>query len=208
LTGCSTTVKPTNITSPSSAITSKQPESPDASVGAEISPHDIAADLAKEFAVAYNDNPGFGKRLEDAYNANPSDPELTAMYHYHNAKVWDYGDDSTSSDIAQSKNEISKIPSDYSGVMSDEISAYAIKLFGSIAEWSGEAEQKQERTADLTASKKSEIISWINSEYEFYESFDEEAYGDKYTDTIFNEAAEKYGLSRGEIDEIWIGQYF
>jgi hypothetical protein len=164
------------------------------------STHDKAVELAADFTM--DGTSGYGKRLETAYEGNPSDPELSALYNYWNARFMDdwYGGEEGK---GKAKNEMSKISSDYSGVMAAEISKYAVGLFGSLDAWGGNVTKKAETSATLTSSKKAEIKKWIEDRYSYYDLIEGDYAGDKYTDTIFSEAAKKYGLTLAEVDEIW-----
>ncbi|MCD8007532.1 MAG: hypothetical protein LUF68_01085 [Clostridiales bacterium] len=50
---------------------------------------------------------------------------------------------------------------------------------------------------------KVEVYQWIEDRYEYYDSKDGKYTGDKYTDTIFSEAASHFGVSESKIKEIW-----
>lgn len=61
---------------------------------------------------------------------------------------------------------------------------------------------------DLTSDQKLEIIRWIENRYEYYDNKEGRYCGDKYTRTIFQEAATKYNKTYGEIDAIHAQSYY
>ena len=61
---------------------------------------------------------------------------------------------------------------------------------------------------DLTADQMLEIIHWIENQYEYYDNKEGRYCGDKYTRTIFQEAATKYNKTYGEIDAIHAQSYY
>lgn len=60
---------------------------------------------------------------------------------------------------------------------------------------------------DLTKSQKLSIIYWIEARYEYYDGIAGGYAGDKYTKTIFNEAAARYNKTYQQIDAIWKQSY-
>lgn len=155
---------------------------------------EIAQELADEFTLERGT--GFGKKLEDAWKNDPDNEELSAMYHYYNAKFYD--------DIGQTdnaKNEMKNISPNYSGVMHDEIINYGKSLLGSM--WTNEHEEKVEHKEKISDGKRIEIKNWITQRYDYYDKLEGRYCGDKYTKTIFNEAATKFGFTYEEINNIW-----
>lgn len=155
---------------------------------------EIVQELADEFTL--ESGTGFGKKLEDAWKNDPDNEELSAMYHYHNAKFYD--------DIGQTnnaKNEMKNISPNYSGVMHDEIINYGKSLLGSM--WADEHEEKVEHKEKISDGKRIEIKNWITQRYDYYDELEGRYCGDKYTKTIFNEAATKFGFTYEEIYNIW-----
>lgn len=61
--------------------------------------------------------------------------------------------------------------------------------------------------SSLSDEQKLTIIYWIESRYEYYDDIAGGYAGDKYTKTIFNEAAERYNKSYYQIDLIWSEAY-
>lgn len=61
--------------------------------------------------------------------------------------------------------------------------------------------------SDLTKSQMLTIIRWIENRYEYYDSIEGKYLGDKYTQTIFNEAADRYNKTSAEISKIWDKSY-
>lgn len=61
---------------------------------------------------------------------------------------------------------------------------------------------------ELTSDQKLEIIRWIENRYEYYDNKEGRYCGDKYTKTIFQEAATKYNKTYAEIDAIHAQSYY
>lgn len=71
-----------------------------------------------------------------------------------------------------------------------------------------ELEKIQETTySKLTKKQMLSIISWIEDRYDYYDKQAGYYTGDKYTKTIFNEAASRYNKSYFEISAIWDRSY-
>ena len=141
---------------------------------------------------------GFGKELEDEWKKNKDDEEISAMYFYYNALFY------------QSVNEPEKvidsmknISPNYNGVMKDEIISFGIKVFGSKEAWISGKSNKEESLNKITDEKRQEIKNWIYDRYDYYDKLEGKYCGDKYTDVIFQEAADKFGYTKTEIDNIW-----
>lgn len=66
---------------------------------------------------------------------------------------------------------------------------------------------KETSCNSLTKSQKLSIIYWIEARYEYYDKLAGGYSGDKYTQTIFNEAAERYSKTYQEINSIWGQSY-
>ena len=62
---------------------------------------------------------------------------------------------------------------------------------------------KETAYSNLTKSQKLNIIYWIEARYEYYDNVAGGYSGDKYTETIFNEAAGRYNKTYEQIDSIW-----
>lgn len=61
--------------------------------------------------------------------------------------------------------------------------------------------------SSLSDEQKLTIIYWIENRYEYYDDIAGGYAGDKYTKTIFNEAAERYNKTYYQIDSIWSEAY-
>lgn len=155
-----------------------------------------AEQLASEFTLDFSTP--FGKKLEDAWLEDQGNVEISAMYHYYNAKMYD-----SIGSPEMARDEMKYISSSYSGIMSQEILRYGLEIFGSVSEWDGGTTTKQQHEKTITDRKRAEIKSWINDRYDYYDNLEGKYCGDKYTDTIFNEASEKFGFTYEEIYNIW-----
>lgn len=156
----------------------------------------IEEQLAQEFTL--ESGTGFGKKLEDAWKEDKDNVDIAAMYHYYNAKFYD-----GTGKLDSAKNEMKNINPNYSGVMSDVIVEYGISLFDSIENWDVGSVEKSQHKNKTTDSKRKEIKAWINNRYDYYDKKEGKYCGDKYTKTIFNEAATYFGLTYEEINNVW-----
>lgn len=158
--------------------------------------NDKVKDLAKRFTKEHGT--GYGKELEDAWKQDKNNVELSAMYHYYNADFYE--------SVGQADNakiEMRNISPNYTGVMSDEIVKYGIKLFGSKEAWSGSGVEGTKSKKKLTDTQRKEIKNYVQKRYDYYDKKEGKYCGDKYTDTIFKEASQKYGFTATEIKNIW-----
>lgn len=162
-------------------------------VNEEIS---IEEELALEFTL--ESGTGFGKKLENAWKADKENPVLNAMYHYHNANFYE-----AIGKIDMAKNEMKNISPFYNGLMYEEIINYGTKFFETIEIWEQENLQKIKHKELINNEKRQEIKDWIENRYNYYDKLEGKYCGDKYTNTIFNEASEKYGFTYQEISNIW-----
>lgn len=155
-----------------------------------------AEELAAKFTL--DNSSGFAKELEDAWKADKSNEEIAAMHYYATAKFYEDINDSS-----KAWDAMENISPDYDGVMSDEIIAYGMEVFGDAEVWRIAFEAKNERRSKINDEKRSEIKKWINDRYSYYDKKEGKYSGDKYTKTIFKEAAELFELSYAEIYNIW-----
>lgn len=66
---------------------------------------------------------------------------------------------------------------------------------------------ENKRYNSLSDSNKKSIGYFIKGRYDYYDSINGGYTGDKYSDRIMQEAADKYGLSVSQIDIIWMNYY-
>lgn len=59
----------------------------------------------------------------------------------------------------------------------------------------------------LSKEQKLAIINWIEERYEYYDELYGKYSGDRYTETIFSEAAERYNKTKSEIRWVWNQSY-
>lgn len=154
---------------------------------------------------------GTGRFIEDTYKEYPDDEVIANIYFYSVAKgqydlyvklnKTDYLDDA--------KEYAAKIDPDYTGVYSDEMKDFVAMLYDStdMEEIHEEAKEKEDIYTSLTNSDKKEICEYIQSRYDYYDSLNGGYSGDKYSDTIMQEAADKYNLTVSQIDIIWMNLY-
>lgn len=154
---------------------------------------------------------GTTKYIEDIYKKYPNDEVISNIYFYSIAKE-EYDNYKSLNDdkyLKIAKEYASKIDSSYSGEFSNEIQSFANEILGnSRDEEYSSAKESEDRYNNLTNAEKKEICNFIQSRYDYYDSISGGKYtGDKYTDVIWKEAEEKYGLTETQIDIIWMDMY-
>lgn len=160
------------------------------------------------------DTLGTGKFIYDAYIKYPEDVTISAIYNYlESLYCYDaYIDLKDSIDVAalpeswldMARIHALNIPLNYKGEFSEEINAY---LYSFIEIQSEDEFEKLKLEVDvfvnLSVKDKKEIKAFIERRYEYYDKKEGEYAGDKYTKTIWDETAEKYGISEAHVDDIW-----
>lgn len=63
-------------------------------------------------------------------------------------------------------------------------------------------------TSTKTTYSNSEVKKWIEARYEYYDKIEGGYAGDKYTNTILQEASEKFDMSVTEVKQAWDGAIF
>ena len=66
---------------------------------------------------------------------------------------------------------------------------------------------KEKEYNSLTKSEKKEICNYIQERYNYYDAINGGKSGNKYSDIIMQEAADKYNLSVTQIGIIWANLY-
>lgn len=153
-------------------------------------------DLEKRFTTEHGT--GYGKELEDAWKQDKDNVELSAMYHYYNAEYYE-----GLGEVDAAKIEMRNINPNYTGVMSDEIVKYGIKMFESKEVWNMNSVEGEKSKKKLTDTQRQEIKKYIQQRYDYYDKKEGKYCGEKYTDTIFKEASQKYGFTVAETYNIW-----
>lgn len=65
----------------------------------------------------------------------------------------------------------------------------------------------EKKYSDLHTKEKKCICDWIQGQYDKYDAIEGKYSGDKYSDSIFQDAEELFGLSHDELSVIWMKQY-
>lgn len=153
---------------------------------------------------------GSGKFIEDTYNLYPNDEVISTIYYYDTAlEDMDFYKSSDESEwLDKAKASASKISLSYDEVFSDEIISFVVELLGDEKEQIREETiTAEEKCNALTKTEKQGIVDYIQGRYDYYDSQTGKYSGDKYTDTIWQGAEQKYGLSSSCLDEIWTFAY-
>lgn len=159
------------------------------------------------------DELGTGKYIEDIYEQYPDDDVISNIYFYSTAKIeyehYKTLDNTKYLEIA--KEYAKNIDPNYNGELSEEIHQFTNELLKITAEERetshSQAEEKTDKYNSLTNSEKKEICDYIQSRYDYYDSISGGYSGDKYSDTIWQEASSKYGLTESQISIIWMNRY-
>lgn len=148
-----------------------------------------------------------GKFIEDMAKKYPEDEVIATIYNYDTAvtclnfsKMSEYPQEW----LDEAKASASKISPTYAGEFSDEIIPWVSKFLGD--EWESvraASIANDEKMSGLTLEDKKEIHKYIESRYDYYNKKDGKDTGDKYSQIIWQEASEKFGLSEYSITSIW-----
>lgn len=65
----------------------------------------------------------------------------------------------------------------------------------------------QKQAEELTYSEKQAICNWLEDKYELYDLYDGKYSGDKYSDTLFEFAAQVFNMPVAELEIIWVNRY-
>ena len=167
-------------------------------------------DVIKKWTTAAGEL-GTSKFIEDIYKEYPDDDVISNIYYYCIAKEqYDlYKSLDESEYLSRSIEYLLKIDPDYSGELSDEIHSFIFQLTpsGISASEHQEAEKKENTYNNLTNSDKKKICEYIEDRYDYYDKINGGYSGDKYSDTIMQEAADKYDLTTTQIEIIWMNMY-
>lgn len=150
---------------------------------------------------------GTGKFIEDTYYKYPGDEVIATIYNYNSAidcrEFYSMMEDNEWLDKA--KAYASKISPGYFGELHEEIIPYVQEFLGD--EWSKTREEslaEDEKLKSLTVEDKKEIHRFIEGRYDYYDKQDGKDTGDKYSDTIWKEASDEFGLAESTISTIWM----
>ena len=152
---------------------------------------------------------GTTRFIEDIYKQYPTDSTISNIYFYCIAKE-QYGYYETLDDIKYleyAKEYAANIDPNYSGEFSEEIQLFADELLEDRDNSYSVQKETTDRYSSLTNSEKKEICNYIQRRYDYYDSLSDGYSGDKYTDVIWEEASEKYGLTESQLDVIWMNMY-
>lgn len=155
---------------------------------------------------------GTSKFIEDFYKKYPNDEVISNIYFYCIAKEeydnylqFSYNDGY----LVTAKEYAAKIDPNYKGEFSTEMHSLVKKLLPSdnYEQVHKTASTQEQKYNSLSNSEKKAIGNFIHSRYEYYDKKNGGYAGDKYSDTIMQEAADKYGLSVSQIKIIWMNYY-
>lgn len=154
---------------------------------------------------------GTSKFIEDIYKQYPDDDVIANIYYYCIAKeLYGYyesmGEDKY---LTQAIEYAEKIDPEYSGELASEIHMFVDIIIpdGVSLKKHNEAKKIEDKYNSLTNKEKKEICQYIESRYEYYDKLNGVNSGDKYSNTIMEEAANKYGLTVTQIEIIWMNMY-
>jgi len=161
-------------------------------------------DAINQFIAMFDENDlnnGAWKIIEDAWKANIEDEELAALNHFCNAIFWlDVGD------REEAQFEMRRISPDYSGVFSDRISELGVEIFGNKEVW----EQQHKVAIGIEQRENNEdklfmvsVYKYVDERFKYYDDLEGSYSGDKYTETVFQEAAVKFNITSEEVEDIW-----
>lgn len=174
-----------------------------------------AIDIAKQEVIDKfkNEAGAFdtSKFIEDKYKLYPDDATISNIYFYCVSKEeYDYYIKLSDTKYLDAAIDYAlKIDPNYNGEFADEMHSFAEQIIpnDTAEEAFNDAANKENTYTNLTNSKKKEICQYIQSRYDYYDELNGGYSGDKYSDIIMQEAADKYGLTTNQIDIIWMNYY-
>ena len=155
--------------------------------------------------------PGTSKFIEDTYTKFPDDDVISNIYFYCIAKEWYgyYASTGSESELSIVKEYAAKIDPNYSKDFSKEMHEFVEKVIPveNIEAIHNEFFSKEKEYNSLTKSEKKEICNYIQERYNYYDAINGGKSGNKFSDIIMQEAADKYNLSVTQIGIIWANLY-
>ena len=150
--------------------------------------------------------------IENIYKEYPNDEVISNIYFYVSAldalNLYEILDNDVSY-LELAKEYALKIDPNYDGEFSEEIHKFVNSLVDSktVSKEHEKARMQEDKYMNLTNSEKKEICNYIQERYDYYDKLNGGYSGDKYSDTIMQEAAKKYGLTTMQIKLIWMNSY-
>lgn len=136
--------------------------------------------------------------IEKLYKSNSSSEIITQMYYYAEViSCIENSNISGSKYYDQAITYANQIDLSYNGPYATEIIALAKKYSES------KGIQNKKSALKMSASEKNEVKAYIKERYEYYDKINGGYAGEKYTETIWKEAANKFGISTTDVDMIW-----
>lgn len=155
---------------------------------------------------------GTSKFIEDTYKQYPDDEVISNIYYYCIAKEeYDMYLEFSNNEgyLTTAKEYAAKIDPNYKGDFSEEMHNFVEKMLPSdnYGQVHATAVTQEQKYNSLSNSEKKAIGDYIQSRYDYYDKKAGGYTGDKYSDTIMQEAADKYGLSVSQVNIIWMNYY-
>jgi len=165
----------------------------------------------EEVLEKYSDGTAELEYLEDMYEKYPEDEVIAHIYYYAMAKeYYEFYETFDEEDYLRITEEYSaKIDPDYSGEYADEMHEFVSSILeeNTLEEEHEKASSQESNYNSLSNNEKKDICEYIESRYEYYDSQEGEYTGDKYSDVIMQETANRYGLTVSQVEIIWMNMY-
>jgi len=133
------------------------------------------------------------------------DVEIQALTNYEASLLW------LDSRDEKAKEYLRQISPSYEGVYQKQINELAMQLFKNRATWEAQHKIATEINArqmvwstDRNRTIEVEIKKYVQSRYDHYDNIAGGYSGDKYTNTIFQETATKFGITKEEVEMVWV----
>ncbi len=152
------------------------------------------------------------KFVEDIYKQCYFDDTIANIYYYVMAKQ-QYDSYIEHPNYEGYREELERatllIDPEYNGELSDEIIDFVNEIFpyGINYQQHNEATSKQNNYDTMTTSEKKRICEYIQSRYDYYDRLEGRQTGDKYSDQIWQEVMDNYGLEEWQVSVIWMNYY-
>lgn len=135
--------------------------------------------------------------IEKLYKRNSDSKIITQFYYYAEViSCIEISNISGSKYYDQGVLYANQIDQSYDGPYAREILSLANK-------YANKTDSSAKSALTMSSSEKAEVKAFIEARYAYYDELDGKYSGDKYTEQIWQEAAEKFGVSTADIDLIW-----
>lgn len=151
-----------------------------------------------------DDGRNVGKILEDLWKENINDEVITTLHYFDSALFWHDVDQTE-----DAKDDMRKVSPDYDGPYAEEVKKLGLSIFKDKATWAKQHEiglqvlERERARANGDLSFETDVYHFVEQRYEYYDKQAGKYSGDKYTNKVFQDTADKFKITVGEVKDIW-----